>query len=226
MKHTDQNAEMGDEQMAKSTWTTVVLGAVAVIILALAVAVPRRNVEPTAMNTTEMSPSSSTSAEPPADKSAYYTIRQDLRRCASPMCGGYFVRRANNERMKCGNQRNALDCYVADIDWNGNTKVEPNNALLRGEIVAGVKSHGQKFDRLRVLESWQGSGAKNPADEFYRVRDLRINCITHPCLTHHEARLNSTFERDIAGVQLNNAGAPDAVIQEAVQAMRSQEGIL
>jgi hypothetical protein len=146
------------------------------------------------------------------------------------MCGGYFVRRANNQRSKCSNQRQALDCYVADIDWNGNSKVEPGRALLRGEIIDGPKSRGGKFDRLRVLESWEGDGRKgqtgNPTGEFYRVRDLRINCITHPCLTHHEVRLNSTFERDIAGVQLNNAGAPDAIIQEAVQAMRSEEGIL
>jgi hypothetical protein len=212
--------------MSKTSWFTVALGAVAVIILILAITVPRVEVDSTITKTGDVSPASSAPADPPVDGSAYVTIRKDVRRCAAPMCGGYFVRRANNQRMKCSNQRNALDCYVAEIDWNGNAKVEPSRALLRGEIVDGVKSPAGKFDRLRVLESWQGNGSKNATSEFYRVRDLRINCITHPCMTHHEARLNSTFERDIAGVELNNAGAADAIIQEAVQAMRSEEGII
>jgi hypothetical protein len=226
MKHTEDNPEWETNLMSKTNWVTVALGAVAIAILILAVTVPRTEVDRSIANTREVAPSSSGPAAPTADKSAYYTIRQDVRRCASPMCGGYFVRRANNQRMKCGNQRNALDCYVAEIDWNGNPKVEPGKALLRGEIVDGVKSRAGKFDRLRVLESWEGGGSKNATNEFYRVRDLRINCITHPCMTHHEARLNSTFERDIAGIDLNKAGASDAIIQEAVQAMRSDEGIL
>jgi eight-cysteine-cluster-containing protein len=225
MKHTKDNPKWETNLMSKTTWVTVALGAVAVMTLILAITVPRGDVDHTITKTDDVSPASSAPVEPLADRSAYFTIRKDVRRCAAPMCGGYFVRRANNQRMKCSNQRAALDCYVAEIDWNGNTKVEPSRALLRGEIVDGVKSRAGKFDRLRVLESWQGAG-KNATSEFYRVRDLRINCITHPCMTHHEARLNSTFERDIAGVELNSAGASDAVIQEAVQAMRSQEGIL
>ena len=226
MKHTKDNPKWETNRMSKTSWVTVALGAVAVIILILAITVPRGDVDRTNTKTDDVSRASSAPPEPAVDGSAYFTIRKDVRRCAAPMCGGYFVRRANNQRMKCSNQRNALDCYVAEIDWNGNTKVEPSRALVRGEIVDGVKSRGGKFDRLRVLESWQGAGSKNATSEFYRVRDLRINCITHPCMTHHEARLNSTFERDIAGVDLNNAGAADAIIQEAVQAMRSEEGII
>lgn len=212
--------------MSKTTWVTVALGAIALITLVLAVTVPRTNVEPTVPNTADVPASSSAPGEPLDNSPSYYTIRKDVRRCAAPMCGGYFVRRANNQRMKCSNQRNALECYVAEIDWNGNAKVEPSRALLRGEVVDGVKSRAGKFDRFRVLESWQAAGSKPGMGEFYRVRDLRINCITHPCMTHHEVRLNSPVERDIAGVELNNAGAPDSVLQEAVRAMQSDEGIL
>lgn len=227
MKHRDDNPEWGTNLMSKTTLVSIALGVVAVITLVLAITVPRRDVVPTDANPNEVSSPSSVSVEPSlANKNAYYTIRRDVRRCAAPMCGGYFVRRANNQRMKCSNQKNALDCYVAEIDWNGNATVEPNRALLRGEIVGGGKSRAGKFGRFRVDESWQGAGSKNSTGEFYRVRDLRINCITHPCMTHHEARLNATFERDIAGVELNNVGAADSLLQEALQAMRSAEGIL
>ncbi len=225
MKHTEDNPDRETNLMSKTTWVTVALAAVAVVILILAVTVPRRELEPTITNTT-VSPSSSAPVESVHNTAIYYTIRKDVRRCAFPMCGGYFVRAVNSKSTKCQNGRSAADCYVAEVDWNSNSKVEPNRALLRGQIVSDVKTRAGKFGRFRVEESWQGAGSKNGSGEFYRVRDLRINCITYPCKTHHEVRLNSTFERDIAGVELNTAGAPDAIIQEAVQAMRSQEGIL
>jgi hypothetical protein len=41
---------------------------------------------------------------------------------------------------------------------------------------------------------------------LYRVRDRSLRCITSPCPTHHEAKLNSTFSLNIAGVDLIGAG--------------------
>lgn len=209
-------------QMSKTSWVTGLLGGVAVITLILAITVPRQHTS-TPGNTDDVAASSSGPVEPPMATSMYFTIRKDVRRCAAPMCGGYFVRAVNNVRIKCADRRSASECYVGEIDWNGNGKVEPQRALIRGEIVSERKL---KFGRFRVQESWQAAGSKTGGGDFYRARDLRINCITHPCMTHHEVRLNSTFERDVAGVQLNNAGASDSVLQEALRAMQSEEGIL
>ncbi|HMJ26230.1 MAG TPA: DUF6748 domain-containing protein, partial [Pyrinomonadaceae bacterium] len=33
--------------------------------------------------------------------STFYTVREDMRRCASPMCGGYFVKRVNLPLTRC-----------------------------------------------------------------------------------------------------------------------------
>jgi len=225
MKDAGHNSERGTSQMSKTSWVTVLLGGVAVATLLLAITVPRQHIAPPVSNTDDGSFPSSVSVAPVVPTSMYFTIRKDLRRCAAPMCGGYFVRAVNNVRTKCADGRSASECYVGEIDWNGNGKVETNRALLRGEIAKEV-IRGLKFGRFRVQESWQAAGSKTGVGEFYRARDLRINCITHPCMTHHEVRLNAKFERDVAGVQIDKAGAADSVLQDAVKAMQSEEGIL
>jgi len=142
------------------------------------------------------------------------------------MCGGYFVSRVNELRTLCSNGRFARDCYVAEINWNGHPEPQTNNALLRGDIVGNINSPLGRFGRFRVREVWEASGGTPSGGEFYRVRDRGIRCITHPCLTHHEARLNSTISRDIAGVDLNNTGAPASLVEEANRAMTGPDGVL
>lgn len=161
-----------------------------------------------------------------ASTSTYFLVRRDLRRCASPMCGGYFVRRVNQTRTLCANKHYAKECYVSEIDWNAQGEVEPNRALLRADIVASPNQRFGKLGRLKVRESWQAATDAAPTGDFFRVRDLGIRCITHPCLTHNEVRINSTESRKIAGVDLNKIGASDALIQDAFTALTTPEGIL
>ena len=48
---------------------------------------------------------SSLAPEPLAAAGEYYSVREDMRRCMSPLCGGYFVKRVNQSRTRCGNGR-------------------------------------------------------------------------------------------------------------------------
>src|SRR5689334_7151600 len=82
------------------------------------------------------------------------------------------------------------------------------------------------FGVLRVTEVWQAASASGPSGTFFRVRDRGIKCIAAPCPTHHEAKLNTTQSREIAGVDLSGAGAPENLLSEATQAMTSTDGIL
>ena len=226
-------AETGEVRMYKRSFIRPVLIAALFATLTLAVTVPRAAEERSnsvSAETIELSTNINAETIAPVDSlastSTFFTIRRDVRRCASPMCGGYFVRRVNHPRTLCANGRYAADCYVAEIDWNGHGQVEPNRALIRGDIVGNINSRVGRFGRFRVRESWEAAGSNAPSGDFFRVRDLGIRCITHPCLTHHEARLNTTVSRRVAGVELNGAGATDAVIQQAFTAMTSREGIL
>ena len=161
----------------------------------------------------------------PSRTSAFYTFRRDVRRCASPRCGGYFIKAVNQPRMRCANNRYQSECYVANIEWGGQAGPENDRALLRGTLRPG----GNRWGRLGVLhvsEVWEAASTSQPSGMFFRVRDRGIKCIAAPCPTHHQVRLNSSASRNIAGVDLAGARAPDNALSEAYEAMTAQEGIL
>jgi hypothetical protein len=155
--------------------------------------------------------------DPLSTTSTFYTVRADLRRCVSPMCGGYFVKRVNLPTTRCANGRYMDQCYVAEILWNGQAEVDARKALLRGNVIAKTHDRFGNVGAFRVTESWQAVGDNQATGTFYLVRDRGVRCITHPCPTHHEAKLNSTFSLNIAGVDLSGAslGTNSAAVVEA-----------
>jgi hypothetical protein len=170
----------------------------------------------------------STTATPKrlSDNSTYYTVRRDRRKCMSPMCGGYFVKRVNVPTTLCADGRAGSECYVAEIDWNGQAQVDINKALLRGTTVLLSDKRFGKLGHLKVTESWQAASDDFPIGDFYRTRDRGLRCITFPCPTHLEAKLNSIDNRSIAGVDLAGAHAADTTISDAFQAMTSTDGVM
>ena len=163
---------------------------------------------------------------PGANLETYYTLRRDLRRCASPMCGGYFVSGVNQTKTRCADGKYSKQCYVAEIDWNNQPGDQERNALVRGVLTSKAHPSFGKLGMLRVSESWTAATDKTPTGTFYRVRDLGVRCITHPCPTHEEARLNSTTKRKIAGVELTGVGASEDDLKLAFESMTGPEGII
>lgn len=192
------------------------------LILALFLGVPVLN---TAATKVDSIGPDSLPVDPTDETSSFYTIRRDLRRCASPMCGGYFIKLANQARMRCANGRSMAECYVASIEWNGLAEPQNNNALVRGSLSTRGNRNG-KYGVLKASEVWLAASDKQPSGVFFRVRDRGIRCIAAPCETHHEAKLNTSVSRNIAGVDLSGAGAPDNVVGDANQAMTSRDGVL
>lgn len=169
--------------------------------------------------------SESASPESIVVSSTFYSVRADLRRCVSPLCGGYFVKGVNMSSTRCADGRFRPECYVAGIDWNGQPENESGHLLVRGNIVAKRYEQFGNLGELRASESWKGLGANQPAGTFYLVRGRGVRCIAFPCPTHHEARLNSSFSRNIAGVNLEAAGlGENASVVNA--AMTGPEGVI
>jgi hypothetical protein len=168
-------------------------------------------------------------AAPAADSldstSSFYSIRRDQRRCASPMCGGYFIKLVNRSLTRCANGRSMAECYVASIEWNGQPEVDKDGALVRGRLDTRGNRNG-KYGVLHAREVWLPAGNNQPLGSYYRVVDRGVRCIAAPCKTHHEARLNTTVNSNIAGVELAGAGAPEDVVGEATAAMTHPDGVL
>ncbi len=159
--------------------------------------------------------------DPIASTSTFYTIRHDVRRCASPMCGGYFIKLVNQPRTRCADGRSMTECYVASIDWNGQPEADKDGTLIRGSL-----STRGRFGVLRVREIWSPASDNRATGTFFRVRDRGIRCIAAPCETHHEAKLNTSVSRNIAGVDLAGANAAEGAVSEALTTMTSQDGVL
>jgi hypothetical protein len=168
----------------------------------------------------------SLAAEPPAGTGDYFSVRQDVRRCMSPLCGGYFVKRVNQSWTRCGDRRWRRECYVAEIDWKGQPVVDPDKALLRGDIVARRFPRFGNLGALRVSESWQSPTDDAATGTFYRARGRGVRCITHPCLTHSATKLDSRLTKNIAGVDLAAAGATGEMISEGAAAMTHPDGVI
>jgi hypothetical protein len=160
-----------------------------------------------------------------ASTSTFYTIRRDLRRCASPMCGGYFIKLVNQSRMRCANARFMNECYVATIEWNGQPEPQNDGALVRGSMSSRGDRRGM-FGVLQAREVWLPAGNNQPSGTFFRVRDRGVRCIAAPCETHHEAKLNTSVSRNIAGVDLSGAGATDRAESDATTAMTAPDGVI
>ena len=158
--------------------------------------------------------------------SSFYTIRRDVRRCASPMCGGYFVKLVNKPRTRCADGGNMTECYVANIEWNGQPEPDKDGALVRGSLSTRDFGGQRTFGILHAREVWLPAGAQRPFGIYYRVRDRGVRCIAAPCETHHAARLNSVVHRNIAGVDLSGAGTTDNVESEANVAMTLPDGVI
>jgi hypothetical protein len=160
------------------------------------------------------------------DDASYYTVRQDMRRCVSPLCGGFFVRQVNHPSTRCFDGKISPECYLAEIEWNGQAALEPNKVLLRGKISSRTYPRFGKLGVLRVQEVWQAASPEVPSGIFYLVHDLGIRCITHPCLTHAEVELNSILNSRIAGVDLGKVHATGGQVDEATRAMTTKEGVI
>jgi len=151
--------------------------------------------------------------------STYFWARRDLRKCASPMCGGYFVQRVNKLTTKCVDGIYRESCYVAQIDFGA---LEDGSAdLLRGTL---GKSPDNGFGLFTATEAYRGayehdSSDALPSKAFYRVTDRGLRCIKAPCPQYHRAKLNQSYASNFDGLDLSQSGANDQQQDAAYEAL-------
>lgn len=178
----------------------------------------------------------------------YYQIRLDHRKCMSPLCGGYWVKRVNRASTRCVDGRKQSECYVAAIDWEALGLSDeqiaelsgwPEGVLLRGEIIQ-VELIGRTFGQFQPTEVWQApthAPMKRPGNptalrqrdrgEFVRLHDSGIVCITWPCASFQEESLNWPRVQLIHEVNLAGVGATEDQLSAAYEALStSSDGLL
>ncbi|MCC6646592.1 MAG: hypothetical protein IT374_13600 [Polyangiaceae bacterium] len=156
-----------------------------------------------------------------AGRATYYrVVRQDTRKCAYPMCGGVYVARVNAATTRCADGTSQAECYVADLDLSGlgltpahassiSERAEAGRVVLRGSVKLQTLG-GRKAPRFDATEAWEQLGSGQATGTFYKVVDRGIRCITTPCPSFEEAKLNSSSAVKLVGFDVSQAGLSEA----------------
>lgn len=174
--------------------------------------------------------------------STYFEIRSDFRRCAFPMCGGFFLDRLNASTTTCHNGSKAEACYTPVLDWSqsGLTQEQQDalrskagsvgegvHAIVRGRFASKNTTTPQpNLGRFIVTEAWvaQGEGASDGV--FAKVFENGIRCIAAPCPSLTEKALNSSRTANIADLDFTAGSYTDEAIEGLIGDYIAPGGII
>jgi hypothetical protein len=174
---------------------------------------------------------------------AYFEISSDLRRCASPTCGGWFVSRLNRSTTTCVDGRTAASCYTPVLDWSATGLTDAQQApfldacrraaasggtyaIVRGEFARSNTTPRPELGRFLVLEAWVAEGDPVTDGTFVRTQDNGMRCFAAPCPSITEQTLNMTTTANIAAMDWTPSGLDADQVAECTQDLMTPSGLL
>ncbi|WP_100903786.1 DUF6748 domain-containing protein [Nostoc flagelliforme] len=162
----------------------------------------------------------------------YYTVRRDFRKCAFPICGGYFIKQVNLKATPCLDGVFRSECYVSAIDWSS-LKVPPSQlvkiqnddgsrVILRGNIVPVTFPRFGEFGNLRVKEAFYAATSVPAKGTFVALKDNGIRCITTPCFSTDNLVLNKPYISQVSSIDLSQTGATQKQLDAATSEIFDQ----
>ncbi len=154
-----------------------------------------------------------TAIPPPSESIRTYSVQPDYRRCASPMCGGWFLTPVNLPTLHIQTEEEALappatlaPIYVAAVNYRAlgltpeeiaklEAQMRQGLALLRGALRPYVWPTGSPSTTpLNILVAngaWTAANQNRPVGSYLNVKSSGIVCITTPC-PYYKAELINT----------------------------------
>lgn len=172
-------------------------------------------------------------------KEGYYIVtHQDLRKCLWPLCGGVFVKQVNELKTRCADGALRKECYVATLDTRGLNLTQQQAAdfdalftqgqgVVRGSLRKVANESEFTVMTLLASEAWQAQATPpiRPGT-FYAVAANGIVCITYPCNTFTQTRLNKRQpSQPVAGLQVARLNLGVAV-NEQIDAQLANGGVI
>jgi len=162
----------------------------------------------------------------------YYTVRRDFRKCAFPLCGGYFIKQVNLKATPCLDGVFRSECYVSAIDWSSLkvsslelAKIQNDDGsrlLLLGNIVPVTFPGFGEFGNLRVKEAFYAATAAPAKGTFVGLKDNGIRCITTPCFSTNQLVLNKPRISQVSSIDLSQTGATQKQLEAATSEIFGQ----
>jgi hypothetical protein len=174
----------------------------------------------------------------------YFEIWRDLRKCASPSCGGFYLHRLNRTSTICHNGSSRWSCYVPELDWTesglGDTLqaalvqaaerdalASGAVALVRGRFAPKSFAGYGNLGRFVVTEAWVAENDSVSEGVFVRVKDNGVRCITTPCPTVGEKALNTSRTANVHGLDFTAGGFDDDQISKlSTEMVSTPHGII
>lgn len=166
-----------------------------------------------------------------ASESYFVVTRRDMRRCAYPLCGGYYVAQVNQNKTLCADGAEAGECYVADLDVAvlGLAPEEENALTATTTVFRGVivpRDDAERIGDLAVSAAWSAPTTGSTAGTFYRVDDNGLRCIVGPCPSLSQEQLNTSQSASIHEIDLSSAAGDELDRELASEALYSGAGLL
>jgi hypothetical protein len=182
-----------------------------------------------------------TAAEPAG---GYYAISSDLRRCATPLCGGWFLAQLNRSTTPCHDRRSAEQCYTPVLDWSSTTLSDEQQAelleasrtsaasrqvyaIVRGSFAPTNSTTPQpELGRFVITEAWVAENTAPASGTFVWVHDNGLRCLIAPCRNLTERTLNTSRSTDIADIDFTPAALTDPEREVCTAAMYGPNGLV
>lgn len=172
----------------------------------------------------------------------YFEVWTDMRKCAAPMCGGYFVARLNRAYTTCVDHQERAACYTPSLDWSESGVSEGLqqklvdaaytdatesgvHAIVRGRFAPQQYAQGN-LGRFVVTEAWVEEGDAVSDGVFVRAKANSIRCIAAPCPTITEKALNTARTANIAAIDWSPTGMQEREIAAMDAALATDGGVI
>lgn len=169
------------------------------------------------------------SDSPASSAYTYFEIRSDLRKCVSPVCGGFFLSRLNRSSTRCHDGAYQDACYTPALDWTATGLADTEQQKLFAAASLDATSDGvraivrgwfdsQTYDgygdlgRFVVSEAWIAESDAVSDGVFVKIRDNGTRCITAPCPSLTERALDTIRYANISELDWSDAGLTDREI--------------
>ena len=152
----------------------------------------------------------------------YFAAVRDMRRCASPLCGGFFVRAVNRASTRCADGTIAERCYVAELDLSVFGEEPPAlgwETVLRGRIESKFFPVFGNLGEFVATEAYSSATRALGTGVHFRLADNGIRCITTPCFSISAELLNTSLQLRLSNLDLSPVNADPEALQGAVEAL-------
>lgn len=163
----------------------------------------------------------------------YFTVARDMRRCASPMCAGYFVTPLNASAVRCVDGTVAPRCYVASLDLAGLRLPTAQRDAVAGEFGSHVfygriaAASGHAYGKFAATEAWRSATGALPTQSLSRVSTTGTSCTFLPCDRLAMQRANSTAASlPIVGVDVTALRVTPELRDDVLGAATRDAGVL